>query len=44
VGGSAVYSIYNNGLRTLPWGTPALTGDSFVYSVSIFTRKCVVCR
>jgi hypothetical protein len=33
VGRSAVYSRYNNGLRTLPWGTPALTEDSSVYSV-----------
>jgi hypothetical protein len=27
VGRSAVYSRYNNGHRTLPWGTPALTGE-----------------
>jgi hypothetical protein len=33
VGRSAVYSRYNNGPRTLPWGTPALTEDSSVYSV-----------
>jgi hypothetical protein len=25
---SAVYIRYNNGCRTLPWGTPALTVDS----------------
>jgi hypothetical protein len=36
VGRSAVYSRYNNGSRTLPWGTPVLTEDSSVYSVSIF--------
>jgi hypothetical protein len=30
---SAVYSRYNNGPRTLPWVTPALTDDSSVYSV-----------
>jgi hypothetical protein len=37
VGRSAVCSKYNSGPRTLPWGTPALTGDSSVYSVSTFT-------
>jgi hypothetical protein len=37
---SAVHSRYNNGLRILPWGTPALTDDSSVYSVSTFMRKC----
>jgi hypothetical protein len=42
VGRSAVYSRYNNGPRTLPWGTPALTDDSSVYSVSAFTRKCAM--
>jgi hypothetical protein len=26
---SAVYSKYNNGPRTLPWGMPALTGVEF---------------
>jgi hypothetical protein len=40
---SAVYSRYNNGPRTLPWGTPALT-DSSVYSVSTLTRKCLLCK
>jgi hypothetical protein len=35
---SAVYSRYNNGPRTLPWVTLALTEDSSVYSVSTFTR------
>jgi hypothetical protein len=44
VGRSAVYSRYNNGLRTLPWGIPTLTEDSSVYSVSIFTRKCLLCK
>jgi hypothetical protein len=44
VGRSAVYSRYNNGSRTLPWGTPALTEDSCVYSVSAFTRKCLLCK
>jgi hypothetical protein len=33
-GRSAVYSRYNNGPRTLPCGTPVLTGVSSVYSVS----------
>jgi hypothetical protein len=44
VGRSAVYSRYNNGARTLLWGTPALTDDSSVYSVSTFTRKCLLCK
>jgi hypothetical protein len=32
VGRSAVYSGYNNGPRTLPWGMPAQT------------RKCLLCK
>jgi hypothetical protein len=40
VGRSAVYSRYNSGPRSLTWGTPALTDDSYVYSVSTFTRNC----
>jgi hypothetical protein len=32
IGRSAVYNRYNNDPRTLPWGTPALTEDSSVYS------------
>jgi hypothetical protein len=45
VGRSAVYSRYNNGPRTLPYGTtPALTDDSSMYSVSTFTRKCLLCK
>jgi hypothetical protein len=44
VGRSAVYRRYNNGPRTLPWGTPALSEDNFVYSVSTFTRKCLLCK
>jgi hypothetical protein len=44
VGRSAVYSRYNNSPRTLPWGTPALTDDSSVYSISTFTRKCLLCK
>jgi hypothetical protein len=44
VGRSAVYSRYNNGSRTLPWGTPTLTDDSSVYSVSVFTKKCLPCK
>jgi hypothetical protein len=42
VGRSAVYSRDNNGPRTLSWGTPALTDDSSVYSVSTFARKCLL--
>jgi hypothetical protein len=44
VGRSAVYSRYNIGHRTLPCGTPALTDDSFVYSVSTFMRKYLLCK
>jgi hypothetical protein len=44
VGRSAVYSSYNSGPRTRPWGTPALTGESSVYSDSDFTRMCLLCR
>jgi hypothetical protein len=44
VGSSAVYNRYNNGPRTLPWGTSALTGESSVCSVSTFTRKCLLCK
>jgi hypothetical protein len=31
VGRSAVYGRYNNGIRTLPFGTPLLSGESSVY-------------
>jgi hypothetical protein len=44
VGRSAVYIKYNNGLRTLPLGIPALTRESSIYSVSAFTRKCLLCK
>jgi hypothetical protein len=44
VGRFVVYSRNNNRSRTLPWGTPALTDDSLVYSVSTFTRKCLLCK
>jgi hypothetical protein len=36
---SAVYRRYSKGPRTLPWGTPALTGVRSVSSVSTFTMK-----
>jgi hypothetical protein len=36
---TAVYSRYNNGLRSLTWGVPTLTGVSSVYSVSTIMRK-----
>jgi hypothetical protein len=41
VGRSAVYkySRYNNDPGTLLWDTPALTGESSVYSVSGFRRS-----
>jgi hypothetical protein len=38
VGRSAVCSRYNNGLRALPWGAPALNGESSVYSVRLVGR------
>jgi hypothetical protein len=41
VGRSAVYSRYKNLHGTLPWGTPTLTDDSSVYSVS--TLRGSVC-
>jgi hypothetical protein len=44
VGKSVVYSRYNNGPRTLPWGMPALVGKSSVYSVPTLTRKCLLCK
>jgi hypothetical protein len=44
VGRSAVYSRYNNCPRTLPWGTPAFTDDSSVYSASALMRKCLLCK
>jgi hypothetical protein len=44
VGRSVVFSRHNNGPWTLPCGTPALTKDSSVYTVSIFTRKCLLCK
>jgi hypothetical protein len=46
VGRSAVYSYsrYNNGPVALPLGVPAWTGESSVYSVSAFTRKCLLCK
>jgi hypothetical protein len=43
VGRSAVYSSYNNGPRTLLWDTPTLAGKIFVFSVSTFMRKCLLC-
>jgi hypothetical protein len=44
VGRSVVYCRYNNGHRTLHLGTPALTKESSVYSVSIFKKKYLQCR
>jgi hypothetical protein len=43
-GRSAVHNRYNNGPRTLPCGATALNGESSVYSVSPFTRKCLLCK
>jgi hypothetical protein len=44
VGRSALYSRYNNGPRTLPWATTALSEDSSVSSVSTFTMKHLLCK
>jgi hypothetical protein len=44
VGRSAVYGRYNRGPRSLAWGTATLTGERFVYSVSSFSRRCLLCR
>jgi hypothetical protein len=32
-GRSTMYTRYNNGPRTLPWGTPTFSGESSVYPV-----------
>jgi hypothetical protein len=42
VGRSAVYMRYSNGPRTLPWGTPAWTGDRVRCVEAILTKKCIV--
>jgi hypothetical protein len=42
VGRSAVNIRYNNGPRTLSWAMPAFTEHSSVYSVSTFTRTCLL--
>jgi hypothetical protein len=44
VGGCAVYSRYNSGPRTLPWGTTPLTEETSVYSDSASSRECLLCR
>jgi hypothetical protein len=36
---AAVYSRCNNDPRTLPWGMPALTEESSVYSFSTFIGR-----
>jgi hypothetical protein len=41
VGRSALYNRYSSGPRTLPWGTPCLTKESYM---SNLTRKCLLCR
>jgi hypothetical protein len=42
VGRSADYRRYDDGAWTLHGGAPALTKESSVYSVSTFTRKCLL--
>jgi hypothetical protein len=37
-----VYGRYNNGPRTLPWGTPGLTGESFVLSFNLYKEVFAV--
>jgi hypothetical protein len=44
VGRSVVYRRYSKGLKTLPWGTPALTGVRSVRSVLTFTMKRLLAR
>jgi hypothetical protein len=44
LGRSAVYSRFGNDPRTLSWFTPQLTGESSLYSVSAFMRKCLLCK
>jgi hypothetical protein len=39
VGRSAVYRRHSQGPRTLPWGTPALTGVRSMSSVLTYTMK-----
>jgi hypothetical protein len=45
VGRSAVYSRYNNGPRTLPWGTPALAGgnEHDAYKPFLCVKKSYSC-
>jgi hypothetical protein len=43
-GRSAVYNKYVNDPKTLPWGTPALTAESSVYSISTFKMKHLLCK
>jgi hypothetical protein len=43
-GRSVVYSRYNKDPRTLHLGTPEFTGESSMYSVSAFTRKCLLSK
>jgi hypothetical protein len=43
-GRSVVYRRYSSGLRTLPWGMPAFTEESSVYSFSTLTKKYLLCR
>jgi hypothetical protein len=38
VGRSAVYSGYNNGRRTLRWGTTPFTGESSVYCLNLHKK------
>jgi hypothetical protein len=41
---SEVYKRYRSGPRTLPWGVPAFTRESSMYSFSTLTRKYLLCR
>jgi hypothetical protein len=38
------YTRYSNGLRTLPWGMPVLTGDRVWCVEAILTKNCLLCK
>jgi hypothetical protein len=43
-GMSAVCSVYNNGPRMLPWGTPENIGNWDEVSLLYTVTKCLSCR
>ena len=44
VGSSVVYSVYNNGPRMLPWGTPESIGKRDEVSLLYVVTKYLSCR